>query len=294
MPTSWRALGLACTLASMAAAAPQDDTEFVVIRDWQPVGTADTRAIADTLLLSAGSIQTDSAYGDFVFRFDYRLPSGLSRAELLLHADDIGGDHARGYSVSLDGKGGSGQLSATRLELHELRFAARTPRRPDEWTACEVRIARGRLNVSLDGALVAEADRLDPQSGRIGFRAAAGGIELRGMRLALLHKPASTFHPELPKAGDPGITQPQIAKSVPPMYPYSVRARGISGQVLLELVIEADGKVGDLVVVSSPHPDLVDPAIACARKWRFTPATKGGAATAVTATLEVPFNLAPR
>ena len=291
----WGAMATIGVLAAAApAAAPQADTDFVLIRDWQPVGTPDTRAVGDTLLLTAGTIQTPGDFGDFVFRFDYRLPSRSAGGEVLLRGGDVGGREARGYSMALDGKGGSGQLAATRLELHELRFAARTPRPPEEWNTCEVRVERGRLTVSLNGALVAEADRLDPQSGRIGFRAASGGLELRGMRVALLHKPVSTFHPELPKAGDPGLGNPQVTKSVYPVYPYAARARGIEGVVLLELVIEADGKVGDLVVVSSPHPDLIAPAIACARKFRFRPAARHGVATASTATLEVAFTLARR
>lgn len=196
--------------------------------------------------------------------------------------------------MALDGKGGSGQLGATRLELHELRFVARAPRPPGEWTACEVRVQRGRLTVSLDDALVSGADRLDTQSGRIGFRAKPGGIELRGMRVARLRNPASTFHPELPKAGDPGIEQPRVVKSVYPDYPMAARAQRLEGVVLLELVIEADGRVGDVAVVSSPHPDLIPPAIACVRKWRFTPATEDGVKTASTATMEVSFTLQRR
>jgi TonB family protein len=293
MPRLWRALAVVCALSPAAPAGAQADGEFTLIRDWTPVGTADTRAAADTLLLSAGTIHTPDTYADFVFRFDYRLPSTDAGAMLLLHAHGGADGEPREYAVALDGTGNGGRLSAVRLLLHETRFTPVGAPRGD-WTPCEVRVEGGRLTVSLAGAVVAEADRLDSPGGRIGFRAGRRGIELRGMRVAPLAKPASTFHPELPKADAPGITQPRITKHVGPIYPNKAHRQGISGIVLLAIVIGTDGLVGDLHVAASAHPDLIEPAIACVRKWRFHPATKDGVPTAVTATVEVAFALARR
>ena len=64
--------------------------------------------------------------------------------------------------------------------------------------------------------------------------------------------------------------------------------------MVLAIVIETDGAVGDMRIMSSPHPDFIEPAIACVRQWRFHPALKGGAPVAVTAKVEVAFDLARR
>lgn len=273
-----------------AAALAQADSDFAVIRDWTPIGTVDSRAVADTLLLSSGTIHTDANYGDFVFRFDYRLPSPAAGAALLLRVHQGADGDGREYAVALDGVGNSGQLSAVGMSLHESHFTPPTSARP-EWTPCEVRVERGRLTVRVDGAIVSEADRLDTPGGRIGFRAGRGGIELRAMRVAPLAKPRSTFHTELPAAEDPGIALPTLKKHATPVYPSRARRNGVRGTVLLEIVILPDGLIGDIHLASSPHPDLIPPAVDCVRKWRFHPALKDGAPVAVTATVEVAFNL---
>ena len=288
----WCALALVFALHPAPAAGPQADSEFAPILNWTPVGTADTRTTADILLLSAGTIHTPDTYADFVFRFDYRLPSPEAGAALLLRAHNAYGD-SREYAVALDGTGRSGQLSAVGLPLHETRFRPLDAPRL-EWTPCEVRVESGRLTVSLAGTIVAAADHLESPDGRIGFRAGRGGIELRGMRVAPLAKAGWTFHTELPKGADPGITPPRIAKHVSPVYPADARRLGLTGTVVLAIVIETDGAVGDMRIMSSPHPDFIEPAIACVRQWRFHPALKGGAPVAVTAKVEVAFDLARR
>jgi TonB family protein len=272
------ATALALSLWTPRATA-QADTDFTLIRDWTPVGTVDSRAAADTLLLSSGTIHTETDYGDFVFRFDYRLPSPTAGATLLLRVHQGPDGKGREYAVALDGAGNGGRMSAEGMVLHETRF---TPRRsaPGGWTPCEARIERGQLTMTIDGAIVAEADRLDTPGGRIGFRAGRGGIELRSMRVATLAKPRSTFHTELPAAEDPGVTPPTIRRHASPVYPAEARRRRIAGTVQLEIEILPDGLIGDMHIASSAHPDLIAPAIACVRKWRFNPAT-----------VEVAFNL---
>jgi TonB family protein len=68
----------------------------------------------------------------------------------------------------------------------------------------------------------------------------------------------------------------------------------VKGLVLLNLVIGADGRPGDIRVVRSPHPDLTRQAITCVREWLFKPATQDGAPVAIMATVEVTFHIAPK
>jgi TonB family protein len=146
--------------------------------------------------------------------------------------------------------------------------------------------------VTIGGAIVSQGSLLDRPGGRIGFRVLRGDVELRAMRVAPLVDTLSTFHPELPVAGTAGVTVPSLAKHVPPIYPSSARSNGISGRVLLQMVVLPDGRVGDVREAFSPHADLTRAAIACVRKWRFNPALKDGAPVAVAVTAEVAFNLA--
>lgn len=76
-----------------------------------------------------------------------------------------------------------------------------------------------------------------------------------------------------------------------PEYTERARAARIEGTVVLEVIIQPDGKVEVLRVVRSLDPDLDAKAIECARTWRFRPGTKDGKPVAVTATIEVNFRL---
>jgi TonB family protein len=275
-------------LAGPAVALAQDDRDFTVIRDWAPIGTVDSRAVDDTLWLSSGTIHAGADYGDFVFRFDYRLPSPTAAAALLLRAHQAGDGAGREYAVALDRAGNSGQLSAVGMPLHQSRFTPPQSARAG-WTPGEVRVERAHVTVTIDGAVVSQGTLLDAPRGRIGFRVLRGGIELRAMRVAPLVR--TPFHPELPAAGTDGTTLPTLKKHVAPVYPSRARRNGVSGTVLLEIVIRPDGLIGDINVAFAPHADLIPAAVECVRKWRFNPARKDGAPVAVTATAEVAFNL---
>lgn len=292
----WRAwaIGGVAVLGATAPARAQADADFVVVRDWTPVGTVASRAVADTLQLTAGTILSSGIYGDVVFRFDYRLPSPQAKASVLVRSH-VGADGgAREYAVALDGVGSSGQLSATALPLVETRFTPRAgPGR--EWTSCEIRVAGGHLTVRVGGDVIAEADRIEAPEGRLGFRVGQEGVELRRMRVA---RPAETpatpppsFHPELPRADEQGVELPTIATSKPPSYPAALRSQRISGEVRLAVEVTAEGRPGDMHVMSSAHPDLIAPAIACVRQWRFRPAKRDGVATGMVVTVDVSFKL---
>lgn len=292
----WRAwaIGWLAVLGATAPARAQADADFVVVRDWTPVGSVTSRAVADTILLTSGTILSSSSYGDVVFRFDYRLPSPQAKASVLVRSH-IGSDGgAREYAVALDGIGSSGQLSATALPLVETRFSPRAGS-GRAWTSCEIRVAGGHLTVRVGGDVIAEGDRIEAPDGRLGFRVGQEGVELRRMRVARPAEgstaPPSSFHPELPRADEQGVELPTIVKSTPPSYPAALRSQRISGEVRLAVEVTAEGRPGDMHVMSSAHPDLIAPAIACVRQWRFRPARKDGVVTGTVVTVEVSFKL---
>ena len=62
----------------------------------------------------------------------------------------------------------------------------------------------------------------------------------------------------------------------PPSYPIIARKRGYQGDVVLEVLIDKQGKVIDLKVFSSSGYSILDKtAIASVKKWLFKPGRKG-------------------
>jgi protein TonB len=69
---------------------------------------------------------------------------------------------------------------------------------------------------------------------------------------------------------------PVPVRTPPPRYPAKLEAEGISGMVVVNIVVDADGEVEDVVVRKSTHSAFEKPAMDAVRKWRFKPARKDG------------------
>ena len=90
-----------------------------------------------------------------------------------------------------------------------------------------------------------------------------------------------------------GIVNPQVLHEVKPQYTSEAMRAQIQGEVWLEVVVLADGTVGDVTVIKSLDPvfGLDAEAIRAARQWRFAPATRFGEPVAILVSLELGFNL---
>jgi periplasmic protein TonB len=93
----------------------------------------------------------------------------------------------------------------------------------------------------------------------------------------------------------PVATQPALPRGgyqVIPSYPRSARRLGIEGITLLRVFVQADGRVGDVIVrQSAGHPDLDRAAADAVRRWEFEPARQGASAIAMWVDLPVEFQL---
>jgi len=80
-----------------------------------------------------------------------------------------------------------------------------------------------------------------------------------------------------------GVTLPVPVRSVKPGYTAAAMDAHIEGTVGLDLVVLADGKVGDVMVTQSLDKayGLDTQALEAARQWLFTPGTKDGKPVAV-------------
>lgn len=83
---------------------------------------------------------------------------------------------------------------------------------------------------------------------------------------------------------------PRIVKSVRPSYPDDAREQKIEGVVELDVLIDAGGRVMD-IDVSKSIPGLDGAAIACVRKWRFSPGRRNGRPVAAQANASISFEI---
>lgn len=86
---------------------------------------------------------------------------------------------------------------------------------------------------------------------------------------------------------------PKLVSRVEPLYPASLRAEKIQGEVLVAFVVTSRGETTAVRAVSSTHPDFEAPAVEAVSQWTFTPGVKGG--RPVNTRMEVPvrFELKP-
>ncbi len=93
---------------------------------------------------------------------------------------------------------------------------------------------------------------------------------------------------EILKAGIDGVTNPWLITKtrVTPKLPRKLKG---SGQVILSVLIEADGTVSEISVIRCNRPGLgiEESAIAAVREWRYEPAEKDGEPVAVYFTVVV-------
>lgn len=93
--------------------------------------------------------------------------------------------------------------------------------------------------------------------------------------------------------GTEGLVAPRVKKEVRPQYTKAAKDAGIKGNVVLDVVINADGTVGDVTVKQSLDTKygLDAQAVEAARQWLFEPGTKDGKPVPVLVTLEMSFTL---
>jgi len=80
-------------------------------------------------------------------------------------------------------------------------------------------------------------------------------------------------------AGQPGANRVALPASgnEPPRYPWTARAQGHQGRVVLSVWVSPEGRADELAVLqSSGYPNLDRAAVEAVQRWRFRPARRGG------------------
>jgi len=96
---------------------------------------------------------------------------------------------------------------------------------------------------------------------------------------------------------DGGDMMPSDVAPVPikmrnPVYPYELRKKNIEGEVVVEFVIDRDGKVVEAHAVQSPDPRLSTLAVDAIMQAEFRPAMRAGKPTTARMRLPITFELA--
>jgi TonB family protein len=88
-----------------------------------------------------------------------------------------------------------------------------------------------------------------------------------------------------------GVTPPRILHEVKPDYTEEARRRGLSGEVLLEVIVQRDGRVGPIRVLQGIGGGLDQRAVDAVRQWRFAPGERLGTPVDVVVEVAVEFRL---
>jgi TonB family protein len=88
-----------------------------------------------------------------------------------------------------------------------------------------------------------------------------------------------------------GITPPRLLREVKADYTEDARQRGVSGEVVLEIVVRRDGSVGDTRVLQGLGFGLNERALQAVRQWRFAPAERQGVPVDLFVEVSVEFRL---
>jgi len=88
-----------------------------------------------------------------------------------------------------------------------------------------------------------------------------------------------------------GVQPPRLLREVKATYTDEARRRGLTGNVLLEIVVTREGTVGDVTVRRGLGAGLDERAIEAVRQWRFAPARRLGEPVDVVVEVAVEFML---
>jgi TonB family protein len=102
-------------------------------------------------------------------------------------------------------------------------------------------------------------------------------------------KPTVAVQPQLKVP--PDIMERRVTHRVMPEYPESARQAGVQGTVMLDTLVNAEGKVTQVKVVNGPA-SLSQAALDAVRWWRYDPYRVNGRPVPVETTVAVNFKLA--
>jgi TonB family protein len=103
--------------------------------------------------------------------------------------------------------------------------------------------------------------------------------------------PPPAFAADAFSACDRNVVLPFVIREVKPQYTARAMRAGVMGRVAMRAVIDAEGRVRDVDLMRSVHPELDEEAIRALRQWVFRPGTYMGKPVPVVVVVDMTFTL---
>lgn len=94
-----------------------------------------------------------------------------------------------------------------------------------------------------------------------------------------------------PLRADGRLEPPVPVRITEPVFPYALRREGVSGVVLVNCLIDAQGNVREATVKEASQDGFVQPALAALKKWKFKPAQRDGANVPIRVCIPIKFTI---
>ena len=89
---------------------------------------------------------------------------------------------------------------------------------------------------------------------------------------------------------DSRVEPPVPVRTVAPNFPNDLHDKGISGVVVVNVLIDQQGNPQDLKVARSSNSEFEEPAMEALRKWKFKPAERDGSAVSIRVVIPIRFS----
>jgi TonB family protein len=99
------------------------------------------------------------------------------------------------------------------------------------------------------------------------------------------------FAPELHRVGDKGVTPPKATRQKAAQYPADAMEKKVQGCVVIQAVVEVDGRVRRHRVIQPLDESLDRASIDALEEWEFAPGTFQGTPIPVVVIIEMTFSL---
>lgn len=239
----------------------------------------------------SGWLLTTHAYYDFVLAFEAR---GVGD-------DSAGGVFVRALPMPKGGLAYEVQVANGRRPSPVLRLHRDTQLIPmlndppglllndDQWHDYRIACVGDTLRVLRDGNELLAVRGVSLNTGHIGLHAERGTVELRNIRIQKVADEQLALE-GVSRPGD-GVSLPRPIREVKPQCTREALQLGLEGEVWLECIVEADGRVERCQVIRRVSTDLDAQAVKAATQWRFEPGTRDGKPVPVLVTISMTFRL---
>lgn len=86
-------------------------------------------------------------------------------------------------------------------------------------------------------------------------------------------------------------TPPRPLKQPSPVYPPEAKAAGLVGEVLVQFLVDEEGRTSSATIITSTNQLFNASAINAVRRWLFTPGERDGKLVKTRVRIRIPFNI---